>query len=112
MLNFYFPFCGNKRLENKHADEVITKLLESGKIKYIVEPFCGTCSFSFHINRKYGDKFQYIMNDTDKHLIGLYKLIQDQGCQPLFDFANEKCKEIYEAEDKDKTETLHFLKSL
>ena len=98
MLNFYFPYAGNKRLENKNTDDVLTELLESGKIKYIVEPFCGSCSFSFHVYRKYGDKFQYIMNDTDKHLIGIYKVIQDQGCGPLFDFANEKTAEIYKAE--------------
>lgn len=42
--------------------------------------------------KKYGDRFEYIMNDRDPKLIEFYKEVQKTGCKPFFDFANKHWK--------------------
>ncbi len=97
-MNFYFPYTGNKRGENKHLDEILNPLLITDTIKYIVEPFCGTASFSFQVFQKYGNKFKYVLNDINPRLMEMYKFIQKNGCKPLFDFVNEKVEELLKSQ--------------
>lgn len=71
--HFFVSRSGNKRNE---AFDLIN-LLNFNNIKNIIEPFCGTSAISFHIWLKYGDKFNYYLNDNSKDLIELYELFKN-----------------------------------
>ena len=74
--HFFMAYYGNKRTEcEKLYDEVKDKI---DNIEYIVEPFCGTSAFSFYLSLKHPHKFKYILNDNNKYLIDMYKLITDE----------------------------------
>lgn len=69
--HFFLPYAGNKRQEVKNIyDEIKDSLLD---INTIVEPFCGTAAVSYYISTIYPKKFQYVLNDNNKHLITLYE---------------------------------------
>ena len=75
--HFIFGYSGNKRMEC----EKIYNLLDENKIldnkEYIIEPFCGTSAISFYISMKHPKKYKYILNDNNKYLIELYKILSD-----------------------------------
>lgn len=95
--HFFVPWYGNKRKEFQFFEKYI--LLNN--IDTIIEPFCGSCAFSFELSKKYPMKFQYILNDTDEDLIYLLKISKnDEELKRLQDDINNeidkiKCKEDY-----------------
>jgi len=88
--NFYYPYQGNKRTEIKHFIERVTTFLDTHpEVKNIVEPFCGSCAFSFHVFQKYGNKYNYVMNDNDPKLIEFFTEVKKKTSKPFFDFVNQ-----------------------
>ena len=74
----------------KYFFERVTAFLDTHpEITTIVEPFCGSCAFSFDIFQKYGNKYSYVMNDTDPKLIEFFKEIKENTSKPFFDFVSQ-----------------------
>jgi len=69
--HFIFSYLGNKRNEIKEINDCI----ESYDVEYIVEPYCGSCAFSYFLSIKYPRKYKYILNDNNDNLINLLKLL-------------------------------------
>lgn len=74
MTHFFISRVGNKRNE---IDNIMSKIKFDG-INNIIEPFCGTSAISFNIWLKYGDKFNYYLNDNSPELIELYNLFKNE----------------------------------
>ncbi len=72
--HFFFAYSGNKREEV----ERLYNLIDLKNIKYIVEPFCGSCALSFYISLKHPKKFKYILNDFNKSLFDMFNLVKDK----------------------------------
>ena len=72
---FFFGYAGNKRKETQKLYEHVESKLKH--INTIIEPFCGTSAFSFYMSTKHPLKFNYILNDNNKHLIELYKIAKE-----------------------------------
>ena len=97
--HFIFPYAGNKREEV----ETIIKNIDISQSTIIVEPFCGTSALSVYISKLYPKKYKYILNDNDKNLIELYKLMIEKNKKKLKKtekdidniLKNIKCKEDY-----------------
>ncbi len=85
---FYIGYEGNKRSENKF----IEPFLNLDGINKIVEPFCGTSSFSRWIYENYGDKYEYFSNDIDAGLISWLINVKQDGCKKYFDYTNKLLK--------------------
>jgi site-specific DNA-adenine methylase len=68
--HFIISYVGNKRNE---VDEIY-HLIDNYDVQYIVEPFCGSCAFSYFLSVKYPKKYTYILNDDNENLINLLKL--------------------------------------
>ena len=91
---FYFPYTGTKRREHKHISEQVEAFLDlHHEVTTVVEPFCGSCAFSYQLFLKYGNRFEYVMNDSDPRLVELYTFVKEHGSKPLFDFVAEKKKD-------------------
>lgn len=74
--HFFIPYAGNKRNE---CEKLYIKFKQiKKKIKYIIEPFCGTSAFSYYISIKEPKKYTYILNDNNKYLIELYNIAKDK----------------------------------
>jgi site-specific DNA-adenine methylase len=73
--HFFISYAGNKRTEVDKIYEIVEPKLKD--ITTIIEPFCGTSSFSYYISLKHPKKFNYILNDNNKHLIELYNIAKD-----------------------------------
>ena len=82
--HFIIGYGGNKRME---CDKIYS-LLDENKIldnkEYIIEPFCGTSAISVYISMKHPKKYKYILNDNNKYLIELYKIMSDDEQLKLF----------------------------
>lgn len=76
--HFFYGFYGNKRREIKYLYDEIKEDLKGDKIKYIVEPYMGTCALSYFIWYLYGNKFTYVLNDNDPFLIELFELCKKE----------------------------------
>ena len=76
------PYFGNKRQEVKEIYNYIQDDLTTKNI--IVEPFCGSSALSFYISTLHPQKYKYILNDNNKHLIEIYKILQDEGKSEKF----------------------------
>jgi site-specific DNA-adenine methylase len=72
--HFIFGYAGNKREEV----EKIYEETDLTDIKNIVEPFSGTCALSYYISTLHPKKFTYHINDNNKHLIELYKILKSK----------------------------------
>jgi site-specific DNA-adenine methylase len=82
-MHFYFSYFGNKRSEIKHLS------FDYKAFDTIVEPFCGSCAFSFHLFNELGLKDKrYIMADNDKMLIDFLNDVKLHGSKKYFDFVN------------------------
>lgn len=103
MNHFIFPYAGNKRDEMKFILPEIKELLDSDKIKYIIEPYCGSSAFSYFISLLYPQKFTYVLNDNNEYLIELYDIMGDDDKLMKF---NKKIDEIMEGLDKKKYKEL------
>jgi hypothetical protein len=75
--HFYFAYAGNKRQEFIKIYETLKPLLESGKIKTIIEPYCGSSSISYFISVHHPKQFKYILNDNSTNLYNLYNASKD-----------------------------------
>lgn len=107
--HFFFSYFGNKRQEIDNIFSCITNY----EVKYIVEPYCGSCSFSYHMSLLHPQKYVYILNDNDKLLIELCNIVKDK--QKLLDFeekVNKICssidKNIYNTMDKTTLEAYYI----
>jgi hypothetical protein len=96
--HFIFPYEGNKRNEIKEINQVINNY----DVEYIVEPYCGSCAFSYFLSIKYPKKYKYILNDNNDNLINLLKLLSNNNDLEEFEKKiNDICgdpnfnKEIY-----------------
>lgn len=69
-----FCYEGNKDREIKFFKNIVEKILNDDSI--IVEPFGGSFSLIRHIFKDYGDKYKYAVNDINKKIIDIYKLLQ------------------------------------
>jgi len=72
--HFIFSYNGNKRNELKEIYSVI----KNYDVEYIVEPFCGSCAFSFFLSVQYPKKYKYILNDNESNLINLLKILSNK----------------------------------
>jgi len=79
--HFIFSYAGNKRQEV----EKIYENLDLSNIDTIIEPFCGTSALSYYISTLHPKKFKYILNDNNKLLIELYKILKDDKETLLFE---------------------------
>ena len=85
MSTFFYPYVGNKRAELKYIDFEIIKGLN---IVNIVEPFCGSASFSnYCFCHDIGQN--YFINDTDKDLITFLKEVKRVGDYKFVEYYNE-----------------------
>jgi len=73
--HFFFSYAGNKRQEIKIIYDEIEPSLKD--VKTIIEPYCGTSAMSYYISTKHPKEYKYILNDNNKMLIMLYKLVQE-----------------------------------
>ena len=70
--HFYMSYPGNKRQE-------VTKiypLLDLTNIKIIVEPFCGTCAFSYYVSLQIPN-LTFVLNDNNNYLKEMFEIIID-----------------------------------
>lgn len=88
--HFITSYAGNKREECKD----IYTLCNFDNITTIVEPFCGSSAFSYYVSLNHPKKFKYILNDNNKHLIELYKILKDETLYNNFKLEVEKKVEI------------------
>jgi len=93
--HFFYSYFGNKREEV----ETIYKNINLDNIDTIIEPFCGSCAFSFYISTLHPNKYKYVINDNDKNLTELLKITQDKI---KFDEFVQELEEVLKDIDKDK----------
>ena len=72
--HFFFSYFGNKRNE---IDNIFNSI-KNFDVEYIVEPFCGSSAFSYHMSIKHPGRYTYILNDNNKPLIELYNIMTDE----------------------------------
>lgn len=84
--HFFFGYLGNKRNE---VNDLIQNIDFNG-VENVIETFCGTSAFSFHIWLKYGNKFNYYLNDNSHELINIYELFKNESLEKI----NEELKNI------------------
>jgi len=99
--HFFFGYPGNKRNEIKHIFDTINNY----DVEYIVEPFCGTSAFSYHMSLKHPGRYTYVLNDNNAVLIELYNIMSDDKKRDEFEIKiNDICstmdKPIYNKLDK------------
>ncbi len=90
---FFFPYIGNKWDESKN----IYKHICLDDIETIIEPFCGSCSFSVYGFVKLGvnDK-KYILNDIDSNLINFIKDVKKGELKNYIDNCNSEAQKYYD----------------
>ena len=96
--HFLISYAGNKREEVLRLYDTVKDQLDD--IEYIIEPFCGTCAFSYYLSTIHPNKFKYIINDNNVHLTDLYTIMKDkEKMNELIDKLNELHKTIITKED-------------
>ena len=78
-------YAGNKRNEVEGLYNEIKDQLND--IETIIEPFCGSSVFSYYLSLKHPKNFKYILNDNNKKLIKIYKIMKDEDL--MNDFINK-----------------------
>ena len=100
--HFIFSYSGNKRNETQNFLDNI----KLDNIKNIIEPFCGSSVISFAIWLEHQDKFNYYLNDSEKRLIEVYKIMKNETIEEIEKKVNEFSKNI-----KNKDDWLYELKN-
>ena len=77
--HFTFGYAGNKRKETPELYKMFKHMTEGKDIKYIVEPFCGSSSFAYYVSINEPNKYVYILNDNNPHLISFYRVMQSKS---------------------------------
>jgi hypothetical protein len=95
--HFYISYFGNKRDE---VEEIFDNL-DFKNIKFIVEPFCGSCAISYYISTK-KDGMKYILNDNNIFLLEMYKIIKNNKSLEFENTINEIIKTIQTKETYNK----------
>lgn len=94
--HFIIPYIGNKRGEYK---EFIKNIEDINKYNIIIEPFCGSSAISFNIWKDDINKDKiYYLNDNDKILIEIYKLIKNENPDDILIKLNDILKTITDKE--------------
>jgi site-specific DNA-adenine methylase len=78
--HFIFGYAGNKRTETPQ----ILEKININNFNTIIEPFCGSCAFSYIVSTKMPKKFKYVLNDIDKNLIRLLEIMKDKEETEIF----------------------------
>ena len=114
--HFIFSYAGNKR--NEVANNLEYLLNEEKKadfnkvsiinIKTIIEPFTGSGAFSYYMSIKYPNKFNYVLNDNNKHLKSIFNEIRDKSIEYINLKMNELIHEFNSYKD-DKTRKDYYL---
>jgi len=95
--HFFYAYSGNKREE---ADKLYN-IIDLNNIKYIVEPFCGSCAISYYISLKHAKQYKYILNDNNKSLIEMFKILKNQDkVKETEDIINNYVDEINKIKDE------------
>lgn len=86
--HFFIPYSGNKRQEVEKINEHVNL----DNITTIVEPFCGSCAFSYYISTLYPKKFNYVLNDNNEYLIQIFNILKsDEETKKLEQRINNYC---------------------
>ena len=102
---FYYAYCGSKYNE---MPEII-KFVNLDNITDIVEPFCGSCAFTFYIYEQHKNKYKYHVSDNDNNLIKLLSMIKKNpdnkkqlydNLMKFKDMTREQWKEISKKQEK------------
>lgn len=93
--HFFVAYTGNKRNE---VDDIIDNIEFNDK-ENIIEPFCGSSAISFHIWKKYGDKFNYYLNDNSKKTIEIYEVFKNENLITINDEIKKIIDNINNKED-------------
>jgi site-specific DNA-adenine methylase len=93
--HFIFSYLGNKRNETEN----FLNNIKLDNIKNIIEPFCGSSAISFAIWLQNKDKFNYYLNDSDKKLNEVYKLMKNETIEEIEEKVNDYAKNIKNKED-------------
>lgn len=75
--HFIIPYSGNKREEVEILYDRIKDKIDN--VKYIIEPFCGSCAMSYYISLMKPNKYEYILNDNNEYLINLLNIMKDEN---------------------------------
>lgn len=92
--HFYFSYFGNKRNEVNQ----IYQNINFDNTNLIIEPFCGSCAMSYFISEQQPQKFKYILNDNDQHLINFMKIIKNK--RKTKSFENKINKLLFDKQNK------------
>ena len=96
--HFFFGYNGNKREEA----EKLYNLFKLDNVKTIIEPYCGSCAISYYISKLNPKKFKYILNDYNKSLIEILKIIKDdKKTEELENIINNHVIEMNKLKDFD-----------
>lgn len=98
--HFAIAYSGNKRDE---VDKIYESLSDLENIDTIVEPFCGSSAISYYISTLHPKKFKYVLNDNNKYLIELYKVLKNPELRTKLIIDSNK---IMESIDKTKYDLL------
>lgn len=71
--HFITPYSGNKRNEAENIYNTTKDIYNYEDIETIIEPFCGSCAYSYYLSLKHPNKYKYILNDNDNNLIKILK---------------------------------------
>jgi site-specific DNA-adenine methylase len=94
--HFPFSYKGNKRNE---IENIINNIDFKNK-KNIVEPFTGSSAMSFGIWKKYGNQFNYYLNDIDEKVVKVHNLLRNETIQNIEDNVNRVRQDVLSQEDK------------
>ena len=104
--HFFFPYSGNKRQEVERLYKTVENKIDD--INIMIEPYCGSCAFSYYVWTQNKDKdIKYILNDMDFHLTELLKMAKDSPDELQFineninEFCKTMTKETYNLKIKD-----------
>jgi site-specific DNA-adenine methylase len=114
--HFFISYAGNKRNECVEIYKELKELLDGDTIETIIEPYCGSSAMSYFISKNYPNKFKYILNDNNEHLIKTYEIFKDpEQLEILIQQLNDNCvdlnKEKYDNIIKQNTQLSWFIKN-
>ena len=87
--HFFIPYFGNKRKETPLIYEKTKH--ELNDITTIIEPFCGSCAFSYYISLQHPKKYKYILNDNNKTIHSKDVGWCDFKCSNHWEYWNKLC---------------------
>lgn len=85
--SFFFNYIGGKSKDLKY----IMPSVDLTNIKTIVEPFCGSCAFSTHLDKD----FNFVFNDIDKNLIDFLNDVKTGHFPKYIEYYNNHFNEYF-----------------